>query len=336
MDGSLYPAIRDVDVESAPITLPPLPEQRRIVEKIEALTARSRRAREALDSLPTLIDRYRQSILAAAFRGDLTEDVWGNDAPQLTQKNGPHPIPHDWEWMDMRALVTSGPQNGLYLPKTKYGSGHPILRIDNFQDYSSDSSANFKKVELTPEEQENYHLVDEDLVINRVNAPSHLGKCMVVSEQHLPAVFESNMMRLRVRDDIPARYIAYFLKSPQGRRALLSNAKWAVNQASINQGDVLSTTIPLPQNTEKMLKIVACVDSALTKIEAFRVEATVARDRLATLDQSILAKAFRGKLVPQDPNDEPASVLLERIRAERAAAGVAPRRGRRGRGKASA
>ncbi len=85
-----------------------------------------------------------------------------------------------------------------------------------------------------------------------------------------------------------------------------------------------------------MLKIVACVDFALTKIEAFRVGATVARDRLATLDQSILAKAFRGELVPQDPTDEPASVLLERIRAERAAAGAVPRRGRRGGGKASA
>lgn len=53
-----------------------------------------------------------------------------------------------------------------------------------------------------------------------------------------------------------------------------------------------------------------------------------ARERIPTLDQSILAKAFRGELVPQDPNDEPASVLLERIRAERAAAGEKPRRGR--------
>ncbi|WP_156926950.1 hypothetical protein [Azospirillum halopraeferens] len=328
MDGSLYPAVRDSDVEAAPVALPPLAEQRRIVEKIEALTARSRRAREALGALPALIDRYRQSILAAAFRGDLTAKDQGNDGRDLEPGEGPYPIPHEWKWAAMQDLVSSGPQNGLYLPKSKYGAGHPILRIDNFQDYSSSAAVEFKKVELSSSEREVYGLSVNDIVINRVNAPSHLGKCMVVSERHVPAVFESNMMRLRVKGDVPARYVAYFLKSPAGRKALLSNAKWAVNQASINQGDVLATPVPLPVHSGEMQEIVDCIESALAKIEAFGAGVESMFDRLSTLDQSILAKAFRGELVPQDPNDEPASVLLERIRAERAAAGEKPRRGR--------
>lgn len=325
---TVLPKINQDALQRLTVPVAPLPEQRRIVEKIEALTARSRRAREALDALPALIDRYRQSILAAAFRGDLTAKDKGNDRRDLEPGEGPHPIPQEWKWLAMQDIVSTGPQNGLYLPKNKYGTGHPILRIDNFQDYSSDAAADFKKVDLSNLEREVYGLSVGDIVINRVNAPSHLGKCMVVSERHVRAVFESNMMRLRVKDNVPARYVAYFLKSPAGRKALLRNAKWAVNQASINQGDVLATPIPLPTELGEMQQIVDQIESALAMIEAFGTGVESTSARLSTLDQSILAKAFRGELVPQDPNDEPASVLLERIRAERAAAGEKPRRGR--------
>jgi type I restriction enzyme S subunit len=64
------------------IPLPPLNEQRRIVEKIEALTARSRKAREAIEAIPELLDQFRQSVLAAAFRGDLTAD-WREQNPDV-------------------------------------------------------------------------------------------------------------------------------------------------------------------------------------------------------------------------------------------------------------
>ncbi len=71
------------------------------------------------------------------------------------------------------------------------------------------------------------------------------------------------------------------------------------------------------------------IEAAFRKIDALEFEAISAQVLVERLNQAILAKAFRGELVPQDPNDEPASVLLDRIRAERAAAGPAPKRGRR-------
>jgi type I restriction enzyme S subunit len=72
--GTQLPHISGTDIETAPLLVPPLNEQRRIVAKLEALQSHSRRAREALDAVPPLLEKLRQSILAAAFRGDLTKD----------------------------------------------------------------------------------------------------------------------------------------------------------------------------------------------------------------------------------------------------------------------
>ena len=82
MDGTLYPAVTDSDVASAKIPLPPLNEQKRIVGKIEALQRRSQRVKEAIDAIPQLLDQFRQSVLAAAFRGDLTAD-WRENNPDV-------------------------------------------------------------------------------------------------------------------------------------------------------------------------------------------------------------------------------------------------------------
>jgi type I restriction enzyme S subunit len=82
MTGVQHPRVHYKDLAKFSIPLPPLNEQRRIVEKIEALTARSRKARAALDEIPALLDQFRQSVLAAAFRGDLTAD-WRTQNPDV-------------------------------------------------------------------------------------------------------------------------------------------------------------------------------------------------------------------------------------------------------------
>jgi type I restriction enzyme S subunit len=179
--------------------------------------------------------------------------------------------------------------------------------------------ADWQKVRLSTEAQSQYLLVADDLIINRVNSPSHLGKSLVVTKAMEGAVFESNMMRLRLTPSTSPSYVQLYLSSDAGRRRLISHAKWAVNQASINQTDVSATVIPMVAFEEQQA-IVRRVGKHFAWIDHFAAEAANARKLVNHLDQAILTKAFRGELVPQDPNDEPASVLLERIRAERAAA----------------
>jgi type I restriction enzyme S subunit len=222
-----------------------------------------------------------------------------------------------WSWVSIEQLTIAGPQNGVYLPQSLYGSGMPILRIDDYQNNSSRLSEELRKVKASSEEIERYSLRAGDLVINRVNSPSHLGKCLVVTNRNLPALFESNMMRLQLSSLVNPVFVETYLRSVDGRQRLTANAKWAVNQASINQDDVNSTPAPIPPYAEQQ-RIVAEVERRLSVID--EIESTVEANlkRAAALRQSILKHAFEGKLVPQDPNDEPASALLERIRAERA------------------
>lgn len=284
------------------VFVPPSAEQQRIVAKIESLTDRSKRARDHLDHLPLLVERYKQSVLAAAFNGRLTK----LNSNQLSL-------------VELGSLLQLGPQNGLYLPKDRYGSGTPILRIQNYSLDSVDDINTWSCVDVLQGMATQYGLITGDLVINRVNSPSHLGKSMVVLPDMEGALFESNMMRLRLCPGIEPRFLQLYLSSPGGRANLTKGAKWAVNQASINQGDVTSTIVPLP-NHDAQVEILRRISTAFNWIDRLAADATSARKLIDHLDQVVLAKAFRGELVPQDPADEPASVLLDRIRAERAAA----------------
>jgi len=238
----------------------------------------------------------------AKYKGPAAQDT--SDLPEL---------PKGWGWITAEQVCeASGPQNGLYLPKSKYGSGTPILRIDDFQQTWSRSSDELQRVAAAEGVIAMYSLAAEEVLINRVNSPSHLGKCMVVEQRHVPALFESNMMRVATLPGMDSRFLVLWLRTSTGRRLLLSGAKWAVNQASINQQDVLSTPIPLPPAAEQE-RIVAEVERRLSVVEKLEEAVDHSLKRAERLRQAILKRAFEGRLVLQDPSDEPASVLLERI-----------------------
>ncbi len=274
---------------------------------------------------------YRQSLLKSAVEGTLTAE-WRERQTDADSgvtfagsgvEDGPWPLPPSWRWCALESLISDGPQNGLYLPAERYGSGTPILRIDDYQVDRVPERSALRQVRADEADAVRYALAPGDLVINRVNSMTHLGKCIAIPSKLASVLFESNMMRLRLKSGVSPRFVASYLGSAVGRTLLIEGAKWAVNQASINQQDVRRTRVPMPPPQEQIE-----IDRLLESHLAAGSDQVAAIDRAlaqcAAQRQNILRAAFSGQLVPQDPNDEPASVLLDRIRAQRSAGSDKP------------
>ena len=294
-----------------------------------ALTAAWRTQHPSTETGAQLLERILQERRARWEARQLAKfKAQGKTPPKDWQKKYPEPVqpdttglpelPQGWVWASLDALIDDGPQNGLYLPASQYGKGTPILRIDDYQIGWHRPRVALNLVDADEITAEVYALNAGDIVINRVNSMTHLGKSLNISQTLDGALFESNMMRLRLSERMNVNYVSFYLGSHAGRSRLICDAKWAVNQASINQQDVKKTPIPVSSQAEQgcisevLLRQHEAIDLQAKAIEISLQQSTAQR-------QNILRAAFSGQLVPQDPHDEPASALLERIRAERAA-----------------
>lgn len=271
-----------------------------------------------------------------AAQGKTPPKGWQSKYPEpvAPDTTGLPELPEGWVWASLDALIDDGPQNGVYLHARQYGRGTPILRIDDYQIGWHREREGLNLVEADASTCQTYRLCKGDIVVNRVNSMTHLGKCLDVTTELDGVLFESNMMRLRLHEGVRPDYVCFYLGSTGGRSRLIRDAKWAVNQASINQQDVRRTPVPLA-GSEEQERIVDLLrlqhDSINHQLEAI---STALRQSTAQR-KNLLRAAFAGQLVPQDPNDEPASALLARIRAARAGS-AAPQRRRVARAKEKA
>jgi len=217
--------------------------------------------------------------------------------PPTVATEGLPELPAGWVWTTLGSLIVWGPQNGLYLHKDRYGRGVPIVRIDDYQPGWTRPVQQMQRVDASASDREKYQLADLDIVINRVNSLSHLGKCMLATPEHAGVLFESNMMRLRVTPQVSVPYLERYLRGDFGRKRLVANCKHAVNQASINQDDVAATPVPLPPRAEQD-KIVDLADRELSKVGAEALDPRELARRSQSVRQAVLRSAFSGTLVP--------------------------------------
>ena len=209
------------------IELPSLDVQRQIVSNLDLLASIIRQRNQQLTKLDELI----KARFVEMF-GDLVEN------------------PKQFPCVLLGSIMTVMPQNGLYKPQSAYVQdkfGTPILRIDGFYNGKVTNFNNLKRLCCTDFEKKRYLLVENDIVINRVNSIEYLGKCARISGLQEDTVFESNMMRFHLDDSkVNSTYITTVLCSQYIYRQILTRAKKAVNQASINQGDVQSLNVVVP------------------------------------------------------------------------------------------
>jgi len=360
------------EVFPRPVPLPPLNEQRRIVEKIEALTARSRKAREALEAIPNLLDQFRQSVLAAAFRGDLTAD-WREQNPdvepaevllekvqkdiasqyleavRVSHENGDkksrkppllnlniksysqhHCTMSSWLGVELEALA---PLEGLFdgpfgsnLKTSDYvENGVRVIRLENI------GFLNFIGNKSTYISHEKYKMLEKHTVFENdllfASFASEGVRACLLPPLNESAIAKADCFCLRpYKQLIDKEFLLLQLSSPSFYKQLESLMHGAtrlrVSLTQLRKAKIWLCSV------EEQREIVRRVRQFFNIADFIEQEYQDSLGEFDQLDQSILAKAFRGELVPQDPNDEPANLLLERIRAERERLGNSKKRGK--------
>jgi type I restriction enzyme, S subunit len=168
----------------------------------------------------------------------------------LSTFDDPVENPRGWTMASLGELIAEGPQNGLYRPAADYGEGTRILRIDSFDGGVIHDIGGLRRLRIDEAAIQQYALRPGDIVINRVNSPPQLGKSVLVPQLTEAVVVESNMMRLRLdASRLLPEVLIVMLQIEPVRRALVRNAKHAVNQSSINQSDVKALRLPEPPLT---------------------------------------------------------------------------------------
>lgn len=274
------------------IDLPPLGEQRRIVAKLDALSARLARARAKLDLVPSLASQLRQQVLAEEF-----------SQQRLSS----------WPQMALGMAVVEG-LVGLVRAKEEQGSdGVPYVRMNHFDLDGRLDTAGISRVQCSPEELRRYALRAGDLLFNTRNSSELVGKVTLWPNIAAAHVYNNNILRLRFATSFHPTFVFRYMMSP-AFRALMDREKSATTSvAAIYQRSLYKLPIPLPPLDEQRM-VGERIEAAFARADRLEAEASRARALLDRLEASILDKAFRGELVPQDPNDEPASVLLAQVR----------------------
>jgi type I restriction enzyme S subunit len=325
--------------------LPPLNEQKRIVSKLDVIIPRIEAVKQRLEKVPNILKLFRQSVLTAAFTGKLTEK-WREEHPSVenaeelleridTERDRERSISKnkytfkttdeiDSRYVDIKLpngwVQTNVDMVSLYSVDCPHStpkwtnSGKLCLRTTNFLPNKLDISE-VKYVSQSTYEKRIERLKPQknDVLYSREGGILGIACILDIEED---VCLGQRMMLFRISSYVDNKYFTYYLNSP----IILVHVKNLIGGSAaphINIRDIKKYPFPLP-SLEEQKEIVKQVEKLFAWADKVEAHYQKAKEQVDKLTQSVLAKAFRGELVPQDPNDEPAEKLLERILKEKA------------------
>lgn len=301
-------------VENYLVPVPPAAEQTRIAQKLDELLAQVDTLKARIDGIPALLKRFRQSVLAAAVSGRLTEE-W-----RATLESA-----DSWKSVPVGVLCNSafdGPFGSKLKSDDYTAKGVRVVRLENIGHLSFIGEKKTFISEAKHAELSKNTLRTGDILFSSF-VDEEIRVCRLPKSEEI-FINKADCFCLRI-DDTSANpsFVMHALAAKHTYQRIRESVHGAT-RPRINLGFLKSFEIDLPPQAEQT-EIVRCIEQLFAFADQLEAKVATAQARIDRLTQSILAKAFRGELVPQDPNDEPASLLLERIQAQRAAAPKAKR-----------
>lgn len=292
--GGAQPNISKHMIEDIDLFLPPLNEQRRIVEKIEREFAKIDEGLEHLENAKEQIKQYRQSVLKSAFEGKLYKtSEWLNTVfENIIDVNPKTDIPT----IDLKKLVSFLPMPSVYAETNKY----------------NEELIQYEKVKKGYTKFQN-----QDVLFAKITPCMENGKTCIVNNLQFGVGFGSTEFHvLRSLGKILPEFIFYFMVQKSFRKQAQNVMTGAVGQRRVPADYLKNIKINLP-TLEEQKRIVEEIEKRFAVADEVEKVVEDNIEKAKQLKQSILKKAFEGRLVPQDPNDEPASILLKKIKQER-------------------
>ncbi|MGC9437765.1 restriction endonuclease subunit S [Streptomyces sp. WG5] len=286
------------------IVVPPLSEQLRIVAEVEQQVVRI----EAGESSVRITEK-RIVDLVQAIR---TEALWPADSES---------IPDGWYWGtvdDVLEGIEAG-RSFTCLPRPAESDEWGVIKV------SAMTWGEFRPEEnkaLPPERDPNpdYEVQSGDILVSRANTVDYVGAPVLVGPTRGKLLLSDKSLRLVPKSSVDPNWLIHVLSSPPVRAYYSESATGTSDSMrNISQKVVRSARIPIPQSNTVRKEITQEINDRIALVEEFRALLVEHEERSSNLRASLLKAAFTGALVPQGPDDEPASALLDRIRAEQQA-----------------
>lgn len=312
------------------VPIAPLNEQMRIAAKLDQLLTAVDACKTRLDKIPAIIKRFRQSVLAAATSGDLTEDWRVDNNPNKFESEGKEElfeIPESWSWFSIENVADV--KGGKRLPKgeklVQHNTGYPYIKAGQLKNGTVQPEGQEYLTAAVQKKIQRYIVDAGDIYITIVGAC--IGDAGIIPESYDKANLTENAAKLCNMRNIDNQYLAFWLRSPHVQDYIKFLVKSGA-QGKLALMRIKEIPIPL-MDIQEQKEIVRRVEALFAVADQLEEKLQIARTRVDKLTPSILAKAFRGKLVPQDPNDEPAEKLLEHIRQTRELERLVPKQRRK-------
>lgn len=324
--GSGMVHITKARFERTPVRLPSLNEQKRIVAAIEEQCSRLDAGLVALELVRKKLKLMRAAVLQAAVTGHLVRQSPADEpARSWLVAHGKEPaeaidetcVPHGW----VRATIGSLKTRSLYGPRFTSEDyvplGIPVLRTSDITPSGKILAGQAPKLALISAELAKYRVCAGDILVTRTGS---IGTVAFIADD-TPAIPGAYLILYRFGLPIEfAEYLLYCLQSPQIQHELIGKSA-GIGRPNLNAPSIDATAINVPPFAE-LQRILTAVKHALSLIDGLEAAIDVVSARGSRLKSAILATAFSGTLIPQDPADEPAATLLDRIAEERASSKV--------------